>query len=95
MKYWKSKAKHSYLSVNKAGPGKLRREIFLNLVVQQQIVDYRAGAGARSKWNGSTVHNTALRTRGNERKRILGRVKVRKGMVLKVARTKTFTRRGT
>ena len=48
MKYWKSKAKHSYLSVNKAGPGKIRREIFLNLL-QQQIVDYRAGAGAMER----------------------------------------------
>ena len=27
MKFWKSKAKHLYLSVNKTGPGKVRRDI--------------------------------------------------------------------
>ena len=46
MKYWKSKAKHLYLSLNKTSPGKLRSEIFKIFVVQQQLVDYRAGAGS-------------------------------------------------
>ena len=37
MKYWNSKAKHSYLSVNKARPGKVRSEIVQNFVYSNKL----------------------------------------------------------
>ena len=70
MKFWKSKATHSYLSVNKIkqAPVNLQGQI---LFVQQQILDYRArakaGAGAailtsssRSRVKMERLHNTGF-----------------------------------
>ena len=74
MKYWNSKATHSYLSVNKIkqAPVNLQGQI---LFVQQQILDYRArakaGAGAailtsssRSRVKMERLHNTGFENTG-------------------------------
>ena len=59
----KSKAKHLYLSVNKTGPGKVRRDIvhyfiyflYTELELEPEPASWLAGAGAGSKRNGSTT----------------------------------------
>ena len=53
MKYWKRKANHWYLSVNKNKSRKIERKIVDNFKKSKNgVVDYRAGTG--SKWNSST-----------------------------------------
>ena len=56
MKYWKSKVKHSYLSVKKS------RKIRNGYFSQSIVVDLKDGAVAGSKWNSSTA--LGLRTAG-------------------------------
>ena len=67
VEYWKSKAKLSYLSVNKTSPGN-KKEKFVKLFYCQKLwtigtelelepvpPSCLAGAGSGSQWNGSTT----------------------------------------
>ena len=63
MKYWKSLAKHLYLSVNiNKSPSEVGGENF-HIFLQQKIVNYRAGAKASiltgwSRVKMERLHNT-------------------------------------
>ena len=66
MKYWKRKANHWYLSVNKNKSRKIERKIVDNFKKSKNgVVDYRAGTGAgilttlsRSRVKMERLHNT-------------------------------------
>ena len=69
VEYWKSKAKLSYLSVNKTSPGN-KKEKILKTFLLPKIVDYRyragAGAGAAilSSWSRFRVTMERLHNAG-------------------------------